>query len=347
MMHGSISQNFLGMKKSNKKWGLVLLLALSLPASLFAQERLAYSIPLFDAGTNTMILNASDNWLKIADIPVDNFLRAPKPAKGSFRKWRVRSEYTQFQTNKKATIEVLLTPTKGKAIVFVMPWQDRSTVAAKNDSSNWFIPYDEHEGVLLDSDSKASLRLITEVGSSASVHVSRVVLEAWDIAIEDTQRAFGPSLPSLGNNSTTLSKHDTEIYRQDALQFSLNFIKYGLNGELPKYYYTQAATVYGLEDGKGYSVYRWAPPQKDYGDVNIDLFVKNYRYRIYDYQEMKEIYPEWFANNRQWAPSINSYLFIGDQVRVGGVDFVSDNILMFVVEYLQGRWQVVARPLKK
>ena len=169
------------------------------------------------------------------------------------------------------------------------------------------------------------------------------MLEAWDVLVTETLVASGPSLPNIGQAP---DDRLVELYRQDALQFSLDFVKYGLNGELPKYYYSQASMVYGLEDGKGYSVYRWPPPQKDYGDVYINLFVKNYRYKIYDYNEIKEIYPEWFSGRRQWTPSKTSYLFVGDQVRVGGIDFVSDNILKFVVEYRKGRWQVIARPLE-
>ncbi len=321
---------------------LALSLLLSLGGILFAQERLVYTISLYseDSRGSNLVLDAGNSWLPVATITGELFNRVPKPSSDVLRKWRIRADYSQFDTEKKAALEVLFEPKAGKPLVFVLPWKERSFVSQQTDRSNWFIPYEE--GSLLDNEARVSFRVVTEVGNEARLDISEVVLEAWDVKVTETRIASGPSLPSIG---ATSDDYLVELYRQDALQFSLDFVKYGLNGELPKYYYSQSPTVYGLEDGKAYSVYRWPPPQKDYGDIYINLFVKNYRYKIYDYNEMKEIYPEWFSGRRQWVPSKTSYLFIGDQVRVGGVDFVSDNILKFVVEYNKGRWQVVARPL--
>ncbi len=313
--------------------------------ALFAQEKMVYTISLYSESSrgSSLKLDTDSGWLPVSTISRELFNRVPKPAKGVLRKWRIRADYVEFDTQKKAALEVLFEPQEGKPLVFVLPWKDRSFVSLQSDRSNWFIPYNEEEGTLIDSEAKVSFRVVTEVGSGASLNLSEAVLEAWDVVVTETQIASGPSLPNIGESA---NDHLIELYRQDALQFSLDFVKYGLNGQLPKYYYSQASTIYGLEDGKAYSVYRWPPPQKDYGDVFINLFVKNYRYKIYDYNEMKEIYPEWFSRRRQWAPSKTSYLFVGDQVLVGGVDFVSDNILKFVVEYRKGRWQVVARPLE-
>ncbi|MEM9424368.1 MAG: hypothetical protein AAF975_06245 [Spirochaetota bacterium] len=318
-------------------WGLGI-------AQLSAQEKLVYTISLYSESEReaALSLDANSNWLPVATITEDLFRRVPKPEDGVLRKWRIRADYSQFDTQKKAALEVLFEPKTGKPLVFVLPWKDRSFVSLQTDRSNWFIPYNEEQGALLDSEAKVSFRVVTEVGNEARLNISGVVLEAWDVVVTETHIASGPSLPNIGSAS---DDHLVELYRQDALQFALDFVKYGLNGELPKYYYSQASSVYGLEDGKAYSVYRWPPPQKDYGDVYINLFVKNYRYKIYDFNEMKEIYPEWFSGRRQWTPRQTSYLFVGDQVRVGGIDFVSDNILKFVVEYRKGRWQVIARPL--
>ncbi len=314
-------------------------------SKMFGQEKLVYIISLYSENNRGTSLNldANSSWLPVATITHDLFNRVPRPVSGVLRKWRIRADYSQFNTQKKAALEVLFEPKVGKPLVFVLPWKDRSFVALQTDRSNWFIPYNEEAGALLDSEAKVSFRVVTEVGNKASLDIAEVVLEAWDVLITETHIAAVPSLPNIGDSS---DDHLVELYRQDALQFSLDFVKYGLNGELPRYYYSQASTVYGLQDGKAYSVYRWPPPQKDYGDVYINLFVKNYRYKIYDYNEMKEIYPEWFSGRRQWIPSKTSYLFVGDQVHVGGVDFVSDNILRFVVEYRKGRWQVIARPLE-
>ena len=324
---------------------LLLILFLLFNWGLYAQqEKLVYTISLYSEAKRGAILelDTSLGWLPVANVAKDLFNRVPQPKSGILRKWRIRADYSEFNSQKKAALEILFEPTTGKPLVFVLPWKARSFVAAQTDRSNWFIPYNEEEGILLASDAKVSFRVVTEVGNDARLNVSEVVLEAWDVLITDTYVASGPSLPNIGEFA---DDHLVELYRQDALQFALDFVKYGLNGELPKYYYAQSSTVYGLEDGKAYSVYRWPPPQKDYGDVYINLFVKNYRYKIYDYNEMKDIYPEWFSGRRQWVPSKTSYLFVGDQVRVGGVDFVSDNILKFVVEYRKGRWQVIARPL--
>ena len=318
---------------------------------LEAQEKLIYTISLYSAkeSGSTLTLSQSDGWVPIAKLGKALFERIPKIVVNSdlstLRKWRIRASYSQFRTEKKAALEVLLEPKTGKSLVFVLPWKERSFVVRQVDRSNWFIPYTEQDS-LLQSEARVSFRVITERGSTAQLELAEVLLEAWDLSVVETQIAAGPGLPNIGEIGQATDDRLIELYRQDALQFSLDFIKYGLNGELPKYYYSQSPTVYGLEDGKGYSVYRWAPPQKDYGDVELDMFVQNYQYKIYAYNEIREIYPEWFAAGRQWRPKPTSYLFVGDQVRIGGVNFVSDNILKFIVEYSKGRWQVIARPLK-
>lgn len=317
------------------------------PNMAFAQEKLVYTISLYSARDSALLLSQSDGWVPIATLSEDLFDRVPQMAASSdsstLRKWRIRANYSQFRTQKKAALEILLEPKIGKPLVFVLPWKERSFVSKQIDRSNWFIPYKAEQGALLQGEARVSFRVITERGSSAQLELAEVLLEAWDISVTETHIAAGPTLPNIGEIGRASALG--ELYRQDALQFSLDFIKYGLNGELPKYYYSQSPTIYGLEDGKGYSVYRWAPPQKDYGDENLDLFVENYRYKIYAYNEIREIYPEWFAAGRQWRPKPTSYLFVGDQVRLGGINFVVDNILKFVVEYSRGRWQVVARPL--
>ena len=313
--------------------------------SLQAQEeQLVYSIPVFTPKSkSSLILSSTQGWMEVGNVASSLMAAAPKPKTGSLRKWRVRATYSDFETHTRATIEMLLQPTDSKPVVFVLPWQNRTVTIAQKEASNWFIPYNAEEGKLFQGSASCSVRLISEPGGQSTAQVKEVFLEAWDIDIARNQLlAKGPAIPNISDEN-----NKQQVYAQDALQFSLDFVKYGLNGELPKYYYVQNSTVYGLEDGKPYGKYRWAPPQIDYGDVNQDLYVKNYKFHIYDKQQMEQMYPEWFSSRREWKPNRSSFLFVGDQVRIGGTDFVKDNILMFVVEYKDNRWQVAARPLNK
>ena len=173
--------------------------------NLGAQEKLVYTISLYSVKErgSALTLSQSDGWVPIATLGKALFERIPKimtsPNSSTLRKWRIRANYSQFHTEKKAALESLLEPKTGKSLVFVLPWKERSFVVRQVDHSNWFIPYVEEDS-LLQSEARVSFRVVTERGNTAQLELTEVLLEAWDLSVVETQIAAGPSLPNISGD---------------------------------------------------------------------------------------------------------------------------------------------------
>ena len=138
--------------------------------------KIGYTISLYSESSRgtSLSLDANSGWLPVATIARDLFSRVPKPKSDVLRKWRVPCGLLSVRYPKKAALEVLFEPQVGKPLVFVLPWKDRSFVSLQTDRSNWFIPYNEEEGALLDSETKVLFRVVTEVGNEARLDILKL-----------------------------------------------------------------------------------------------------------------------------------------------------------------------------
>lgn len=302
-----------------------------------AEEKLVYSLTLIPTGNN-VALRSGEVWRPFVEILPENFASLPQVPNGYLRKWRINCGFSDMAINAQSSIQMKFEPHSGKAIIFVLPWQKQSIAYRDGERSNWFIPTGSSNPFI--GGGIASLQIVTQVDYNASVSVQRLVLEGYDIKVTDpVKRATAPT-PFLGSS-------ETRVYKQDALKAALDFVHYSLRGDVALYYEFLDAKVYALDNGKEYSPYHWAPPQFDYGEISRTAYTENYNYYVYDYEEIRQIYPEWFDASREWVPESNSFLFVGTTLRKGGEAFVRDNILAFVLKYKNNEWKVVARPLSE
>jgi len=326
-----------------------------LSVSLSAQEdgqRFAGSLTLYDShSSRPFLVNSDGGWMEIRQVYMEDFSSIQPQMPGTLRKWRVKTTYIDESSQiGQSTLQVKLRSYDAQGPVFTLPWSEKAS-RWQEKNSNWFIPYTGN-GMILDGNAVLSVRLIAPPRSSAPGKIYKIELEAWDFNTGDTdlenrtpqlQMAFStPSDLMIPDASHVVE--DTQKLKEQAAEFSLDFVRYNIEGNLPGFYKSLSENLKILETGLSQSRYRVAPPAMDLSTYSLEEYKLNYRYHIYSYDEYAELFPQWFEEGRRWSPDRSCYLFLGTEVLPGKKDFMKGENLVFMASLVKGQWQIIALP---
>jgi len=341
-----------------KRSGIISFIIILLSSGLYSEniEKLSSSIILFgDESAPPVTLDSQRGWTTVTSLELDSSKVVP-PAPGSERKWRLHTSYEHSRSSSPSTVQIRLrsissTPT------FTHPWSEGADVKAEINS-NWY----EDTGSLLGTDERilVEARFITPPRTPITGKVFSITLEAWDSFPEgekavknqnpDVQLAYARPLPSLRSGSISAARKDDNaqdplLSPEAAMNFALSFVEACINGDLPTYYRSQSDPVRSLDDGKAMARYRLNPPVGIPGITKLEDYKHSYNYKIFPSETYRILFPEWFDPSRPWIPDENSFLFLGHQNRLSGINPEGVDYLVFLVEADEnGNWNVVARP---
>jgi len=334
---------------------IMVMIFIILSISLSAQEegqRFSGSITLYDShSSRPFLVNSDGGWMEIRQVYKEDFLRFKPRIPGMLRKWRVKTTYID-ESNQigQSTLQVKLRQYDSQGPVFTLPWTEKAS-RWQEKSSNWFIPYSGN-GMILDENAVLSVRLIAPPRSSAPGKIFKIELEAWDFptGIDNTEKktpelqmAFtSPSDLIMPENQNPFK--NKQKMKEQAVEFSLNFVKSNIEGNLPEFYKSLSENLKILDTGLSQSRYRVAPPAMDLSSYSLEEYKHNYRYHIYSYDEYADLFPQWFEKGRRWSPDKNCYLFLGTEVLPGKKDFMKGENLVFMTSMVKGEWLIIALP---
>ncbi len=323
--------------------------------SLSAQEEketLTGTLTLYDShSSRPFLVNSDGGWMEIRQIYMEDFNGIQPPLPGTLRKWRVKTTYIDESSQiGQSTLQVKLKQSDAQAPVFTLPWTEKAS-RWQEKSSNWFIPYSGN-GMIVDGNAVLSVRLIAPPRSSAPGRIYKIELEAWDFPAGNEkggtrtpqlQMAFS-SPADLMNPGAYVPGEDIQKIREQATEFSLDFVRYNIEGNLPGFYKSLSENLRSLETGLSQSRYRVAPPAMDLSAYSLAEYKLNYRYHLYSFDEYADLFPQWFDENRRWKPDSSCYLFLGTEVLPGKKDFMKGENLVFMTSMVNGQWQIIALP---
>ncbi|OQY32631.1 MAG: hypothetical protein B6241_10375 [Spirochaetaceae bacterium 4572_59] len=337
-----------------KKLILTILLT-GFPFFIFAQEEngiLSGSFTLYDSQDyQPVYINSDGGWIDIGQVYSEEIKNLMTVSTGSLRKWRIKTTYIDESSQGQSTLQVKLHQNSSDSPIFTLPWTERGSRWQQNNS-NWYIPFSS-DGSLINKNATLSVRLIAPPRSSTPAKVYKIELEAWDFMDESLQKdkaeirmAFSSprALMSPDPARTARSNRNTANNKEDAKNFSLKFVEYNLEGNLPGFYKSLDDQIKILSTGLSESKYRVAPPAADLSSYTMTNYKNNYRYHLYSYNEYIELFPTWADTKRNWIPDQNCYLFLGTELKQGKLDFMKDQNLVFMVKQLEGEWKIIGIP---
>jgi len=345
-----------------KKIHLVLLIGLLyftpfLYSEEISEQTLVFSTVLYGGEADVPLnINSNRNWIDLGQINTEMINGLEEPDEGVTRKWRVRTTYSDETASGQSTIQIKLRTDRVKAPLFTLPWSEGQR-GWKENYSNWFQTDFEGHLPLLGENGVSSIRLIAPPGASTPGIIYKIELEAWDIrenAAEETiqsmvQMASSAVIPEIravnreaGEKTAVLERKEPD--QEQALRFALNFINDSLTGDLPAFYNSISEMVYSLATGEGDSKYRVPPPARQYEGFDFSDYRENYEANIYSYDEYSSLFPAWLDEKRSWVPNRHTWLFHGSAVREGKEAVLHNEILVFMVEMIEGEWKLIALP---
>ena len=150
---------------------------------------------------------------------------------------------------------------------------------------------------------------------------------------------------------TTPTSRESYPTKEDALDFSLELVETYFTSDEDKFCSHLADTIYSLE-GEGpitkEEAIRYIKedkpfPGEDYSKYTIDDYLRNYRPKIMDYEDYSKRYPQLSRLSIDgWTPGADDFLFGGHEVKPGKEGFMWDDLLIFMVTYQNGKWELIA-----
>ncbi len=334
-----------------------LLLMATLSLTIPAQEEygtLSGSYTLYDSQDyQPVYINSDGGWIDIGQVYSEEVKNLLPPPAGTLRKWRLKTTYIDESPQGQSTLQIKLRQSGESSPVFTLPWTEQGS-RWQEKNSNWYIPYSS-DGRLLDKNATLCVRLIAPPRSSSPGKVYKIELEAWDftdssLEASDTKpeirMAFSSPAALMSPDpartaSPPLQEGET---REKALAFSLEFVRYNIEGNLPGFYKSLDDQIHILNTGLNQSKYRVAPPASDLAGYTVADYKESYRYHLYSYKEYAALFPDWINSSRNWVPDENCYLFLGTEVKFGREDFMKGQNLVFMVEFVEGEWKITGIP---
>ncbi|MDA3811495.1 MAG: hypothetical protein PF518_14350 [Spirochaetaceae bacterium] len=302
-------------------------------------------------------INSDQDWTYLSGIDTSEINSLESPADGVIRKWRVKSSYSDETIAGQSTVQIKLRTDTENNPLFTLPWSEGKK-GWKENYSNWFQTEFNGHLPLLGERSVSSVRLIAPPGSSSPGMIYKIELEAWDIVVSEEkkenlqsiiQKASMNVIPEIkavtleaGNSEKRLERKEPD--REQALSFALTFINDSITGNLPAFYSNLNNTVYSLKSGEGDSKFRVKPPQNNYSGLTLSDYTEIYETKIYEYSEYSKMFPQWLDENRKWNPARKTYLYHGSALKEGKEAILSDEILVFMCEQVNGEWKLIAVP---
>lgn len=311
---------------------------------------LLHSQILFEDG-NPVIVTDDRGWVDVAKTDLSYFFRTPTAHSDSMRKWRVVVTYMDENRTGQTTLQVRLRG-EGYTTLFTLPWNQVQSVPS-NVESNWYMADRMNPQNFI---SQCSARLITPPGSIQPGKIYRIVLESWEFtpvkenktySYNDTLLASTGLIRPMGqqNRETAKGAADDPYSALKAEEFSLEFVEASLYGDLPAFYRALDNEIHSLSDGFNHSKFIINPPEGVNSAWSMEDYKRDYEYKIYQYDEYADLFPEWFAKDRDWTPDRRTFLFVGNKVKEGAFPFFTqEDLLVFMVRQQEEGWKVIARP---
>jgi len=324
---------------------LAVLLGLHLPLFSDDSGRLASKITLFGAGLNTPIeISSEKGWIPIAAIDWNsNGIEWYSGLQET--RWRLRTSYEHRRASGPSTIQVRL---RGTAVgpTFTHPWSEGAD--RKVDAySNWFEFSSQSIG--LGGRGYIEARLIAPPRIPLSAKIYSVVLEAWEMppsVTPEVRLSYANPLPRKSPAAPAdANATNPRLGPLAAESFALVFVEACITGDFSKYFNSQANPIRLLDSGRALAKYKQSPPRNIEGVRSLEDYKSMYEYKLYDSDAIRQLFPEWFDENRPWIPGENSYLFMGHLSKNGKRLPPDIDYLVFLIEADEdGNWMVVGRP---
>jgi hypothetical protein len=333
----------------------LMILALVLPFSLSAEEGQLVHKKIIYTGTAPFHLNSDRGWTQVSPVSATLFTPVPAPHEGMVRKWRVKVTYAGENRSGQSTLQFCLVGPGQSVAVFTLPWVEGVTDQTSH-YSNWFIPENTFTGALMEGDSLLSARMVAPPLSDAPARIWSVELEGWDVPAwqegspsqksqSGADMAAGPYIgPIVAVTKDPVTERKLRPEEQEAVNFSLEFVRSYLKGDTLTFYKMLDNKVYSLTTGRPYSKYQIAPPAEKGSGHDLADYKLTYRYEIYNRSEYGALFPEWLDTDREFKPDDQTFLFMGSEIRPGKIGFSTDDFFVFMAKKVNGEWKVVARP---
>lgn len=306
-------------------------------------------------GNDPFHLNSDRGWTQIGPVSAELFAPVPAPREGMVRKWRIKATYAEENLSGQSTLQFCLVGPGQAVAVFTLPWTEGAADRITR-YSNWFIPENTFTGALMEGDALLTARMVAPPLSDAPAKVWTIEVEGWDVPAwqegspakrsqSGADMAAGPFTgPITAVTKEPATERKLRPEEQDALLFSLEFVRAYLKGDTLGFYKMIDNKVYSLTTGRPYSKYQITPPSEEGTGKDLADYKLTYRCEIYNFSEYGALFPEWSREEREFRPDEETYLFMGSEIRPGKIGFPEDDFFVFMVKKVNGEWRVVARP---
>lgn len=327
---GSVDK--LSMKKKTPFIFILLILFLS---PVVAQDRLVSQRTLF---SGSMVLQSNQQqraaWQRVARFSAPQELSVSLQAP---QKWRLRVFYSVTEASPSFSIQARVSLSETQKPVFSLGW-DNGQKGSREAHSNWLEP-----GTMpLNADIPLDLYLARETGSPhASVTIHTIQLEVWQDSslLDENNNQLQAGLPPVfraTNPPTHTPKPRLENPSEAAMQVGLNFLQAAMSGDkkqMQKHLSSRPVNMSSLTPATPRDLHTIVLPS---GRTFSD-YLKNYEPVLIKYSEIAGLFDDWDKYVvHGWQISGNSYVFMGNQTRVAGTDFLANEALVLILEEENG-----------
>ncbi len=297
-----------------------------------AQDRLVARRTLF---SGSMVLQSNQQqqaaWHRVA------LFKTPQELSVSLetpQKWRLRIFYSVANTSPSFSIQARVSLDNTQKPVFSLGW-DNGQKGSREAFSNWLEP-----GTLpRNTEIPLDLYLARETGSSqAQVTIHTIQLEVWqDNPVADSRQAnitspvFRATNPPINTPKPQL-ENPTEVAMQVGLSFLQAAMK-GDKGQMQQHLSNRPVNMSTLTPATPRDLHTITLPD----GMSFTDYLKNYEPVLIKYAEVAGLFDDWekyVVHN--WQISEKSYIFMGNQTRAIGIDFLSNEPLVLILEEENG-----------
>ena len=312
--------------------------------------RLVENKVIYSSETNEFTnLEANTKWVKINNIDKPFLEGFPEPAPGFVRKWRILSRYSDSDPSIKTSFQVkFMTNTFKKPVFsFTRPLGYNGKLEGLSD---WFQFEDGSGDRIYKGDAAVYARIISPPTTKNVGKIYTIELEAWDKLSEsvDIKNAAGRALP--GTNLFSNLRNNQKIKtKEQATEFALQVMSTIFNKDSDEFNELVSDRCYSLENGTVYYKHDF-PLYNDLKEITKDTYITlasyedNYKPQLISYSEYSELFPHWINDNREWIPSSNDFLFLGNMMKKFGKDILKTKMAVFMIGFDNGKWQIKAIP---
>ena len=302
---------------------------------------LAGRIEIFGkAQTPPVHLESENGWTPITTL---DWSALALSSGNATRRWRLSTSYEHAASTGPATIQIRFRD-GSTSPVFTHPWSEgRHPLDATE--SNWY--QGAMDALSSGGRSLVEARLVAPPRTPLSGTLYSVTLEAWEeeIVVRPKENLRLAAARPIGTDQMLPSAKPSEKSLDAATHFALQFLKSCLEGDLPTYYRNQSDTVHSLADGRVLSKYRTRPPAPIPGVENLADFTQEFSYGIHPVDDVRALFPDWFSSERDWVPTSETYLFLGQEFGASlTIPQEVDYLAFLVGKDEEGEWKVLGRP---